>query len=70
MNNYIGELLGASFLGWFFSVIFINIPPISDVAGCFSIMIALVTMFIQYPNLKKRVKETIRKLKYFFTKSH
>jgi hypothetical protein len=69
MNNYIGQLLGASFLSWFFSLLFIEIPPISDVAGCFSILTALGVWFIQYPNIKKRMKETWRHIKYFFTKS-
>ena len=43
---------------------------VSITAGIISITMAFITFFIQYPNLKKRIKESIRKIKYYFTKSN
>jgi len=55
MNNYSWHLVLGSFFGWIVSKIFVNIPELSNLAGCISILIGVTTMFIQWPSLKKRV---------------
>ena len=62
MNHSWHWMLG-TISGWIISKLFITIPEISNLAGSMSILTGLVMLFVQWPNIKKRVREIINKLK-------
>lgn len=50
------------------SLLFIEVPPISDIAGFLAIIMTIGKMIIYWPKLKVRLKDIIQQVRYFITK--
>jgi hypothetical protein len=72
MNNFLGDsfLFVGAWISTMISLIFIEVPPISDIAALLAILMTTGNMIIYWPKLRARVKNIIRWIKYFFTKSN
>jgi hypothetical protein len=72
MNNSFGDffLFVGAWISTMISLIFIEVPPISDIAAGFAILMTAGNMIIFWPKLRNRIKDIIRWVRYFFTKSH
>lgn len=72
MNNHFGDvfLFAGAWVSTMISLIFIEVPPISDIAAVLAILMTTGNMIIGWPKLRARIKNIFRLIRYFFTKSH